>query len=352
MKQIALDLGVSIKTVSRVINNERYVNEKVRALVLRRIKDLGYKPNQLARGLVKKKTNTIGLLVSNINSPCFSDEVKSIGKRLQSFGYSLIITDAETFESAKKGIGLLLEKRVDGIIEHTMGFQDTPELDGITQLARYEEYLKEVSEEVRKNEIYFSVIDWDIDPRINSIVGDNYTGSMQMAAHLLQRGHRRIAYISNVGLINHPDGKPDVWSARYAGFTAAMQKQGLALDPALVQYEPESFEGGYRAMRRFIDMKQPPTAVLAANDIYALGAMFAVHEQGLRVPDDFSVAGYDGIEMGTMVWPKLTTMTYDRFKIGAIAVDSLISAINDKEFVSHITILPSLRQGGSVKTIC
>ena len=354
MKEIAERLGVSIKTVSRVINDEKYVNEETRKMVLKEIQKLGYKPNQLARSLTTNKTYSIGLLVSNIANPFFSEVVKGIGQTAQDKGYSLIITEAETYEDAIKNIDVLLEKRVDGIIIYTMGFKSSSHKQHDELIIKFMDYIRDLAEDMRKKDVYFSLINWQLkDSTINSVCGDNKRGSSELTEYLIKQGHRKIGYITEkVSISANSDFDKidpwDVWNSRFIGFIETLKRNNIKINEQYILTETESFEGGYRAMLKYIEMKDRPTAIYAANDILALGAIYAINERGLKIPDDFSIIGFDGIDIGNMIYPKLTTMSHDRYKIGSLAVNFLINNINDPSLINNTILSPKLTIGQSV----
>lgn len=355
MKQIAEELGVSVKTVSRVINNEKYVNDKTRAMVLAQIEKHGYKPNLLARSLVTKHTQTIGLLVSNIANPFFSEVVKGIEQTLREHGNSLIIVDSEDWQSAANGLDVLLEKRVDGIIIYTMGFGPVSVRSPENRTENFMEYVEKTAREAAANGVRFSVINWrPSDPGINCVYGGNAGGSRVLTEYLLRNGHRRIGYITDAfdrDLNPEKVSDWDVWNARYAGFVLALQKHGVGMEGVSIHCEEESFEGGYRAAREIMALPDPPTAIYAANDIFAMGALYALQECGYKVPEDFSLVGFDGVEIGSMVWPRLTTMKYDRYKLGQTAAKSLLDTIENPEAVTCTILPPALVVGNSVKRL-
>lgn len=357
MKEIAQQLGVSVKTVSRVINDEKYVNEETRKIVLEQIQKLGYKPNQLARSLATNKTYSIGLLVSNIANPFFSEVVKGIGQTAQENGYSLIITDAETYEDAVKNIDVLLEKRVDGIIIYTMGFKSSSHKQHDELVVKFMDYIRNLAEDMRKKDVYFSLINWQLkDSAVNSVCGDNKRGSCELTEYLIKSGHTKIGYITekvSIGTNSDFDRIDpwNVWDARFSGFMETLKKHDIKIEDHYIQRETESFEGGYRAMLKYLDMKDRPTAVYAANDILALGAIYAINEKGLKIPDDISIVGFDGIDIGSMIYPKLTTMSHDRHKIGSIAVKFLIDNINDRSLINNTILSPKLTIGQSVRVL-
>jgi len=352
MKEIARETGVSFKTVSRVINGEKYVDPKTREQVEKRIEELGYIPNLLARSLKQNKTNTIGLLVSKIANPSFSDEVKIIGNALKEKGYSLIIANAETCDDGIKAVELLIKQRVDGIIVHTMGFNESGGIGNYEQLIRFNEYLRVTAGKVRKHNIFFSVIECSIGDDVNSTMNDSYGGSVAITGYVLDCGHRRIGYISEITREKYKEIQPwDEWENRLRGFLDTIKNRGLTQDDDLIINESADFDGGYRGMLRILKMNSPPTAVIAGNDACALGAIYAIREKGLSVPDDFSVAGDDGIEAGRMIWPKLTTMAYSHIKVGSIAVESLLKTINEPDTVAHINVASTLVIGGTVQRI-
>lgn len=301
IKDIARHAGVSVTTVSRVLNKKPDVNQETRSRVLSAIETLGYSPSSVARGLVLKRSNIIGFIVPDITNPSFPELARGIVVRAKHYGYRVMFFDTNHDNAVEKeAIGLLRSKQVDGII---LSFNE----------ANREELEKLKLERFPVVQIYRK----SSTSVITTVALDNITSGAAGTAYLIERGHRRIGHIST------GDGTQS-GKERKIGYRRALEAAGIPYRDELVQTGTNSAESGTLSMQNLLDLPEPPTAVFVSHDLMAAGAYDAVYQRGLRIPDDISLVGHDNIEISRLLQPKLTTMDTFKFDLGRTGVDLLI----------------------------
>ncbi|KZE73124.1 LacI family transcriptional regulator [Paenibacillus elgii] len=301
---VAKKSGLSVVTVSRVLNNSPSVREKNRQKILQAIKELNYIPNSAARTLVRGKTGVIGLTITALGDTVFDCIVKRVNDRLKQSGYFLAIsisneTDHELEEASSF---LFQEDRVDGII--------------VLSPVREEQYIAELE---IKGIPYVVIDNQNEHANISTINVDNYKGGYEATKHLLSLGHTRIAHVSGEVLFLSA-------RERQKGFIDALADEGLS--PFLIANSRFGIRSGYQVMRDWIQSGQVPTAVFAGDDAIALGVVEALEAGGYRVPEDVSVIGYDDQELASEVHPRLTTIRQPAGQMGEYAVKVLLDKIN------------------------
>lgn len=304
IKDVAKLAGVSIATVSRVLNTGQHpVREKTRRRVLAAIERLGYRPNALARGLLSKRSGTIGLLVPDIANPYYADIVRGIEDTVSPEGYSIIIcnTDRQPHK-VERYLALLQEKQCDGIIFAGGGRRGGQRLSTLPDLG-----IKVVL-----------IGRHDVD--LPAVVVDNHGGAYGATAHLILQGHRGIGFVG---------GPPESTTTqdRQAGFEAALRERGIPLDYRYLRYGDLRPHGGYQAMRELLDLAERPTAVLIANDLMALGAIKAIREAGLDIPRDVAVVGFDDVPITSYVDPPLSTVAVPMHQLGQEAARTMLGLL-------------------------
>ncbi|MGE5551846.1 MAG: LacI family DNA-binding transcriptional regulator [Bacteroidota bacterium] len=304
IREVAKQAKVSTATVSRVLNGVGYVAEETRNRVLETVTRLGYRPNGIARGLSTKRTRTIGLIISDITNPFFPEIARGVEDVLSAYGYNVILcnTDRDALKEAAY-IGLLVEKRVDGIIFASIRPKmiDPAELDrhGIPWVLAG---------------LSLPGIDRDC------VVVDNVLGAYQATQHLLRLGHRRIGHISG------PLGE-SVSADRLQGFKMALANYGLSSDDLPIVEADHKQAGGYTATLKMLDCRPPVTAVFVGNDAMAIGTLEAAYDRGLQVPKDLAVVGFDDIAIASLHTIQLTTVAQPKTEIGAVATRMLLDKI-------------------------
>ncbi len=304
IKDVARHAKVSISTVSRVLNESGYVSEQTSQRVWRAIEALNYKPNQLARSLTTGRSRTIGLVLPDITNPFFPAVARGVEDAANVNGYTVILcnTDADP-EQEKAYVTALREKRVDGFV-FTVSGPDASTILGLIEA-----------------DIPVVVIDRCVEgASVDSVLIYNEQWAYEATMHLIGLGHRAIAYI------NGPD---DLTTSkeRYAGYRKALADAGVSFNPALVRTGDFRYPSGHARMRELLASGQEVTAVFAANDMMAIGAMRAIQEWGLRVPEDIAVVGFDDILLASLIKPSLTTISQPAYHMGALAVEMLLERI-------------------------
>lgn len=320
IKDVARLAGCSIKTVSRVINNEPYVTPETRARVLAAIRTSGYAPNLSARRLVQNKSFSICILMY----PGFYQPASQLLSRIMDIGYEenyeiLIQTYFPTRVNARNKLAELVnERRYDGFIT-------TPpcDADGFVAdlLQTYKIPLVQVNPLDRSSSIPY-------------VAGEDYRGAYQMTEYLISLGHRCISFLR---------GPRNMRSSfdRLNGFHAALEAHGLAADPALEIDTEFTFDGGYWAVRLLLQRPKMPTAIYAGNDEAAFGALFALQEAGRRVPEQVSVCGHDDLLFSKYVFPGLTTVHQPSEQIVEQAVRLLIGMLKGSAPENTQIVIPS-----------
>lgn len=304
LMNVAEVAGVSIATASRILAGVDYpVTDKTRQMVLKAAKELGYRPNLIARSLRLEQTFTIGIIVENILSPFIPPIIRGIQERLKQNNYFSITLDSNWDPAIETEA-----------IEHL----DMRQIDGIIFVESYLRSSEEVSALIDRPHLFVHRLFNSLGD--NSIVPDDRYGARIAVKHLLELGHQRIAFING----------PEDWDAatnRLAGYQEELAAWGIALDPALVKQGDWQVQSGYVATQQLLAVAEQPTAVFAANDLMALGVTYATQEAGLKVPEDIAVVGYDDRDFAGFVRPALTTVQMPCEKMGHVAAESLLSLI-------------------------
>lgn len=293
--------GVSKSLVSLALSGSPGVSEQSRAAVEQAARELNYRPNAMARGLVGRKTRRLGVLLSDLRNPFFGDLSSGLLERARELGYELVFTTGDRewrFESL--AIDALLELRADGLI------LAAPQVDDAT----IERAARETAVVVLNRHVESDLCDY--------VTDDDHAGGRLAAEHLAGLGHRRIAHI---------DGGPGAGAAtRRAGFEAAVRDLGLE---GLCRVVEGSFteEGGFRGGRELLTTGAPPTAIFAANDLAAIGAVSAAEAAGLRVPRDISIMGYDNSYLARLRHLSLTSIDQAAAQLGRLAIERILERI-------------------------
>jgi DNA-binding LacI/PurR family transcriptional regulator len=300
---VARRAGVSKSLVSLVVRGERHVSPGRRAAVLRTAADMGYRPNAMARGLVERRTRMIGVMVSDLHNPFFADVAAGIQDQATRVGYRVLInTGNRNRDREDDAIRALLELRADGLI-----------LAGPLIESRL---MVSASTEVPVVLVGRSAHA----PTLDSVTNDDRAGGETIVEHCASLGHKRIAHVDG--------GRGAGAEARRRGYEEGMRRFHLQKHRTVV---PGSFteEGGHSGALRILDMKPRPTAIFVANDLAAIGALNALEERGLRVPDDISLVGYDNTSLAALRHISLTTVHQPRLEMGQLAVSALLERLDE-----------------------
>ncbi|MBN2390601.1 MAG: LacI family DNA-binding transcriptional regulator [Anaerolineae bacterium] len=318
IRTVAAKAGVSIATVSRFLNGNAHINAETEAKVRAAIADLGYVPNASARGLATKTTGTIALIFPKLSGPFFSELIRGAETEASATGYHLLIYGiaGSTTSDEDQTLGLLTTK-VDGLILASRGIHQNCMGDLLHQGIPIVLLGEEPGE-----------ITGD------SISPDNAGGAMQIVTHLLEHGYRRIAFIQGPEMQTHAQ-------ERLRGFCDALDTYGLSCAPELIVPGAFDEQSGYAAMQQVLQQQPRPDAVFAANDQMAIGAMAAVYESGLRIPEDIALAGFDDIEPARYLRPPLTTVHQDIIGQGQLAVRMLLARMQGSETPPETRVIPT-----------
>lgn len=330
IKDISKAANVSIATVSKVLNGDySRVSEATKERVLKIAREMNYVPNRLARGLVSNHTHILGLIVSDITNPFFAEMAKGVENKAAKLGYNVILcnTDEDMAREAAY-IDVLLQYNVDGVIITSSAISEN------------EHILK-----LRDNATPFVSIDRYIDDETYSVFLDNFKGSYVATEYVIKNGHRRIAYIGGDIMLKIPN-------QRLEGYYKALDDYGIERDESLVRLGTYHLESGYDAACNLLDSGCKFTAIVCGNDLIALGAVRAIKERYLRIPDDISIIGYDNIYLATLMEPPLTTIKQPIYDMGDYAVDIMIKLINQEQVDPKIYyFVPELVERQSVKAL-
>jgi len=333
LEDIALRAGLSVSTVSRILNNiagKHRISKETEKRVLKAAADLKYRPNQLARGLRLKKTQTIGLILPDISNPFFAYVTRSIQSEVHKQGYSLVVCDTdEDLVLEVEHTNLLIGKGVDGLIVMPVG--------------QRAEHLERLS----KEGIPYVLVDRCFDDiKTSSVVVDNYRGSYDAVEFLIKHGHKRIGIIQ---------GLPNTFTTkgRLQGYLDALTAHHLPIDFELIVGHSFRKETGYVETKFLLSKTDRPTAIFATGDLLTLGALQAIYESGLTIPDDVSLVAFDEIDFNAFLRCPLTTVWQPKENMGELAVKLLVEAIKTKgrREPKQIVLSPRLVPGGSVKRI-
>lgn len=308
LRDVAEQTGVSFQTVSKVLKGEGRASLATRQLVLDAAERLGYVPNSVARSLATSETRSIGFIASGLASFVLAPMMQGAEQAARARGYFTVFTLAEGDErQAERLVHQLIERRVDGVINAALSLQHN---------RRYGELLRRLSPSVSMFPVHGGNV---------PIVGEA-PGMIGLLAtrHLVALGHRGIGTI--VGELD-PRGSHD----RLRGYQRALAETAIAPDQRLVAIGHWTAEGGYRAMNLLLEREPMPTAVFAHNDHMAIGAMRALHDRGLRVPEDCAIVGCDDIDLARYTIPSLTTVRISFERCGEEAVRLLLDRIKTHE---------------------
>jgi len=303
---VAREAGVSMATVSRVVNNNPNVKPQTRKKVFEAIERLGYRPNAVARGLASKKTTTVGVVIPDISNTIFSEVARGIEDIANMYHYNIILCNADKKKEKEiRVINTLLEKQVDGLL--FMGGAVTDEHIQAFKSSSVPIVLCATTDE---------------NNAVASVDIDHEKAAMDAVSLLIRNGHRDIAMIS--GTLQDPANG----FARYQGYKKALEEADIPFREEYVRIGNYRYESGIEVTKHFLGLKDRPTAIFAATDEMAIGAIHTLQDNGLRVPEDISVTSVDNIRMASMVRPQLTTVAMPMYDIGAVSMRLLTKLMN------------------------
>lgn len=321
LTDIAATAGVAPMTVSRVINQSGYVSEETRSRVMQVLEQSNYRPNGLARSLKRRRTDTVGLVLGDISNPYATELARAVRAVASASGYNLFICISE--QSAQEDIAAF-----ESLANHSV--------DGILVATRANEGGDQNLRRIIENNIPVVVIGRDFQHEsVDSVAADNLRGGFEATQHLLDLGHERIGFIGAV-LSQKTKLK------RLQGYLNALKNHDIEIDERLVTGRRETLndapgysteEIGYEGMKRLLSLPNRPTAVFARNDFTAIGAMSAIKEAGLNIPEDVAIVGFDDIPLAAHTSPPLTTIRQPTRAQGQLAAELLLRRIESSERV-------------------
>ena len=317
LKDIANATGYSLSTISYVLNGKKKVKPETYERIMEAVEKLNYHPNQLARALKMRKTCTIGVIVPDISNEFFPEILKGIDLVAHQNGYNIFLCNTNNRSVLEKEcIDMLVSKDVDGII--FIGAADSKVLQD-----------SEIT-------VPIVLVDRKIGNAYTSIVTDNYRGGYMATKHLMNCGYKNIAFLG---------GDPTIpnFFERISGYKDALKERGIPCAEDNMVICECSMAGGYHAVTQLFCQNQQPEAVFAASDIMALGALRALRDKGLRVPEDVALMGFDDIPLASHTIPSLSTVSQPKFDMGKTAAEKLLQQIlNKQNTVEHIVLQPML----------
>jgi len=315
IKDIARLARVSHPTVSRALQNSPLVNAQTAAKIRKIADETGYRASAVARGLVTRRTRTIGLVVTTVSDPFASEVTCGVEQTANDHGYAVFLANSNADpERERNVVQELAERRVDGIIV-------TSSRVG----ALYLPLLKELNVPI------VLVNDQHPGEFVHSVMIENVEGTRTATEHLIELGHRRIAYVGDqFGYQSDAE--------RLAGYRQALSEAGIAFATALAVEGDGRTEAAIEAVNGLLALAAPPTAICCYNDMTALGAMLAIRARGLRVPEDISVVGFDDLFFGAYLQPPLTTVRQPMRRMGQMAMENLFKLMSGEESVAQIKV--------------
>lgn len=303
---VAREAGVSPSTVSRILNGTATVSAVKRKAVEDAIKKMGFEPNPLAQSLKSGRSMTVGIVVQDISSPFFSEILRGVDDGLNSTGYASVIVSGHWNASEEAArIKLLLARKVDGLILLSGRIEDK----AVLQFATQRPIVATGSSLKSPTAIGFKL--------------DNQNGAYQAVRHLIELGHRRIAFVT--GPSNNTDA-----NERLTGYKQALESADIPFEPGLVVEGDFHEASGLMAVNRLFDTQQQFSAIFAGNDLIAYGVRLSLYRKGIRVPEDISLIGFDDLPGSLYTTPPLTTIRQPLYDMGLIATTALLGLIGGK----------------------
>ncbi len=305
LKNVADKAGVSTAVASRVLGNYGYASKEARRRVLRAAEKIGYQTDIIARSLITHKTYTIGVVISDITTLFFTSAVRGIEDVARENDYTVILCNSdENLRKETEYLEVVYEKKVDGLI--------------ISVSAENNNYLEKL---IRGG---LPVVLLDRGPKrikATKVVVDNILGSCEAVNHMIKLGHRR------VGVINGIDGTMTS-NERLEGYKKALQDNDIAIDPELIKYGEFNMEKARESVQEFLRMENPPNALFVANEVMTVGALLALNENNIRIPEEMAIVGFDDPIWARLTRPALTAVRQPSYSVGIIACQALLQKMN------------------------
>ena len=319
IRDVAEKAGVSVTTVSHVINKTRFVSEGLLKRVNDAVVELNYQPSGLARSLRTKTSGCIGVIIPDNTNTFFAEVVRGIEDHCYKQGYSVFLCNSDDDPDKEYNyIKLLREKGVDGMVLVSTG-NDSESLEILDH-----------------GEIPKVIIDREIESmNSDSVLVDNLAGGYKATRHLLELGHSRIGCIKGSSQLT-PSAQ------RLDGYVKALKEAGIAIDNNLIETGNFKSQSGGDCLMQLMKQSKPPTAVFVCNDLMAFGAFAAARQLGINVPEELSIVGFDDIAMASMIIPSLSTIAQPKRELGEIGATLLLKRIKDRDTEQSTIVLEPL----------
>lgn len=321
LKDVAELSGVTVTTVSRMLNNRSYVSEKTKKKIREAMKELHYTPNEIARSLITKKSTMIGLIVPSARNPFFSQIIDAVERHCSKNNYKLLLCNSNReIEKETEYFDMLNANKVAGVIlaSHTQNIASNIVVDS-----------------------FVISIDRVISPNIPSICSDNYQGGVLAAEHLIKKGCKKLAHISGSYYLNMDANK------RYIGFKEVCEREGV--EHTVIDANEEQFLSMHyeEMISVFLEENPDVDGIFTSNDILAAQSIQACYKKGISIPEDIKIVGCDGIDLCTLCTPQITTIQQPINDICQYAVESIISKLEKKSIPLSVTFPVKLIERGT-----
>lgn len=328
IEDVARLAGVSNSTVSRVLNNKEYVKESTRKKVYDAVTQLGYKPSRVAISLRANASQIIGLIISDIQNPFFTSLVRAVEDIAYENNYSLLLCNTdEDPEKENLYVELMLSERVSGVI-----------------ITPTQEFGSPVAKLLEMNVATVCVDRLVQDCETDSVVSDNIESSFKLVEHLIKNGHKQIGALFGQSEIT-------TFRERLAGYKKAHLQNNLPLNESLIKQGTPKEDAGYRLTNNLLDLLDPPTAIICGNNLMALGAVNAIKDRKLSLPDDVSLVSFDDREWTQLITPGITVASQPTYEMGRLAAELVMRRLeNDGSSIRNIVLESEIIYRDSVKS--
>jgi LacI family transcriptional regulator len=318
IKDVARRAGVSVSTVSRVLNNHPHVGQEVRERVHAVIQELHYEPSRVAQRLRATESRLVGVIFSDIANPFYIDVLQSIEHTLSRQAMSVLISNADSDPDREEAfIRIMLNENIAGLII-------APTKEDVPALAV-----------AASNGLPIVVVDRRLsNVDVDTVLVDNFKGALAAVQHLIELGHTRIGVLS--GPLHLTSGRE-----RYTGYLQAMSDAGLTVDSSLTRFGNYRESSGYELTQELLTSPAPPSALFVANNLMAIGALNAIHQLGCKIPDEVAIIGFDDLPWAISLNPPLTTVAQPTSEIGTRAAELLLDRIKDRTRTTRTIVLPT-----------
>ena len=318
IKDVAREAGVSIATVSRVLNDIDVVNEDTKKKVKDAIKKLSYRPNIVARSLKTQKSSTIGIIIPDISNQFYPEIVRGCEDVANIYNYNIMLCNADLdVEKEMEALRILKEKMIDGVIYMSNSIEQN-----IISLIKELEMPTVLVETT------------DADGIFPSVSIDNVMAAADAVKYLINKGNKKIAYVGTT------TEKVNASSRRYTGYKKGLEEMKISLDKDLVYFGGVKARDGYAGINAILDKRTNFDAVFCASDEIAMGVINALRDRHIKVPEDIDVMGFNDIYSASVFYPKLTTVSQPMYDMGSVSMRMLIKSINNLEVDEKHFVLP------------